>query len=482
MAEENPAGKGLNMDQLNMAPDEDEIPDTGSDEDKQKQASKKFFEICKNGLKTEKDKARLNKLLKYEYFKILDVDENQWTGLQWAVVNNHPEVIKIIYEEALKAKKKKKKEEEEKKEEEKKVRKLNDLDENFKKPFDAATNGEYTPLHWSAYKGYDVISSILLKFGCKPSRVDRSGNTALHHACASNKMSTFKLFMGLGIDLECKNARSHTPIDLITDKAILELVKKCLNTKVCSICQTPFDFFHHRFICSIKDCIICEACTNIDYYYETETSEEKEVRDCRCKNCQSEIEKVETDLKNAIQSGVLEKVTEQFNISKNYKICEHLKKEARETEDRLTREKQVTELLDSLKVVENHKTINKSVDTLVKMLEDAENHGVEMDIKIVERALNENKRLKAEKDLRTVLDNLTVQMASPENLDNLTQKVNQAKTDGVSAVYVDVGDDLVTKITKNLAAKDLLQKFCEYPIREYPEVEEVDPKKSKIFI
>ena len=52
----------------------------------------------------------------------------------------------------------------------------------------------------------------------------------------------------------------------------------------------------------------------------------------------------------------------QFTESKKYKIDLHLKKLAELNEDRLRREKYIRELLDSLKVVENHKTILKKVD------------------------------------------------------------------------------------------------------------------------
>lgn len=482
MREKNKKEK-MSMENINKQESDDEVEeeaDAGDEIQRMEKRRVEFFKLCKAGLQTKRDKKKLIKLLNDELLNVLAVDDNKWSALQWAVVNNHPEIVKMVYPKVKQEQEKKKLEEEKKLQEENaNARRLNDLDEDFKKPDDPAKKGEYTPLHWSAYKGFDVISSILLQLGCDPLQVDRTGNNALHQACASNKMSTFKLFMGLGIDLEYKNARSHMPIELVMNKEILDLVKKCLTTKECQICHKGFDFFNKRYICSIKNEIVCLECCKIGYYYETEDAEDKDVRDCRCKNCQEEIEKIEAALRAAIDSGVLENVTEKFNVSKNYKICEHLKKKARLTEDRLRREKQIREHLDSLKVVENHKTINKSVDTLVKMLEDADKNNVELDTEILIRANKENQRLLAERDLRQILDNLTVAMASQENLDNLSQKVEKAKAEGVAAVYVDVGDDLVSKISRNLAAKKLLQDFCEYPIREYPEVEEVDPKKSK---
>ena len=73
--------------------------------------------------------------------------------------------------------------------------------------------------------------------GCDPLRVDDYGNNALHQAAASNLLETFKLFMGLGIDLELKNSRNHMAIDLTTNKEIKELIKKTLNVKKCNICN-----------------------------------------------------------------------------------------------------------------------------------------------------------------------------------------------------------------------------------------------------
>ena len=158
-----------------------------------------------------------------------------------------------------------------------------------------------------------------------------------------------------------------------------------------------------------------------------------------------------------------------------------MKKSAQENQDRLTREKAITELLDSLKVVENHKTIIKSVYELDEMVRSADEHKVQLDGRIIERAYLQKNRLLAEKELRQLLANITIEMASQENLDNLNEKLNNAKESNVDNCYCDVGTDLSEKIRLNLDANDILKKFLEYPIREYPVVEEVDPKKSKKY-
>ena len=150
-------------------------------------------------------------------------------------------------------------------------------------------------------------------------------------------------------------------------------------------------------------------------------------------------------------------------------------------EDRLRREKYIRELLDSLKVVEDHKTILKKVDELDKKLKSAEDNNVQLDKNLLQRAADEKKRLIAEKELRQLLSNITIEMASPENLVNLTQKVDTAEACKVADEYVSKGKELKEKFILNLDAKDIMAKFKDYPMREYPVVEVVDPKKKSKF-
>ena len=430
------------MDSKKKAIQEDEGDDLGlgSLEDQKEKLTERFFEACKNG--------SVELVLKYLGNEILDPlepDSNGWSALQWSVVNNHPEVVKILYPKIKELEAIAEKQKKDKKDEQNFAHELNEFDEAFKKPLNPADNGKYTPLHWSAYKGYDIISSILLKMGCNPLEVDSYGDNALHQAAAGNHYDTFKLFMGLGIDLDYKNSRSHKAIDLTTNKKIEDLINKALKAKECCLCQE---------------------------------AQEKDIRDCRCKECQDEIIKAENDLQSAIDSNNLETLVNQFNESKKYKIDLHLKKLATLNEDRLRREKYIRELLDSLKVVEDHKTILKKVDELDKKLKDAEDNNVKLDPNLITRAANEKKRLLAEKDLRALLSNIDITMASEENLKILTELVDIAEQSKVADEYVSKGKDLKEKYTLNLDAKNIMQKFRDYPIREYPEVEVVDPKKK----
>ena len=91
-----------------------------------------------------------------------------------------------------------------------------------------------------------------------------------------------------------------------------------------------------------------------------------------------------------------------------------------------------------------------------------------IDQNLIKKALKQKGRLLAEKDLRQLLSNLSVEIASEENLNNLNEKVEIAKINNVSDNYVKIGLDLIEKYNSNLDAKDILNKFEEYPIREYP--------------
>lgn len=51
--------------------------------------------------------------------------------------------------------------------------------------------------------------------GCAPLVIDSFGNNNFYKASAGNHINSFKLFMGLSIDLKLKNTWSHTINDLI---------------------------------------------------------------------------------------------------------------------------------------------------------------------------------------------------------------------------------------------------------------------------
>ena len=64
----------------------------GSLEDQKEKLTERFFEACKNG-----SVELIKKYLGNEILDPLELDSSGWSALQWAVVNNHPEAVKILY-------------------------------------------------------------------------------------------------------------------------------------------------------------------------------------------------------------------------------------------------------------------------------------------------------------------------------------------------------------------------------------------------
>lgn len=85
-----------------------------------------------------------------------------------------------------------------------------------------------------------------------PLDIDMYGNTAVHQAAAAGNYSVIQAFLSLGYDVEVKNARLHTPMDLVTEPSTKNLIRKAINTKKCENkdCSSKFDFKNIRFYCS----------------------------------------------------------------------------------------------------------------------------------------------------------------------------------------------------------------------------------------
>jgi hypothetical protein len=411
-----------------------------------------------------------------------ETDDKKWTGLQWAVVNGHLETVRILLKKRKEIQEREGEpvEKELSKEEEIQDYKKNEFDDIFKKPPNSSYLGKYNPLHWAAYKGFTQIASILIKHGFDPLEIDSVGNTSIHQAAASNKPELFKIFIGLGLDLEIKNDREHQAIDLTADKSIKNLIIKTLSIKNCQMCPKPFDFFNKRFVCSIGEEVICKNCCVSDFYFENVNSKEKDILECRCKTCYNQIQDTENMLRSSIKSNNLEEITKVFSHIKNksIKVCCKLSNEAETNINRLEREKKIHAHLNSLKFVENHKTIEKSVYLLEQMIQEAKDSKIELDVVVIDKCMIEKNRLLAEKELRKMLSNLTVDLSSHDNLQDLEQKLNTASKYYVEEKYIKEAEELRNKIRLNLTAKELLELFTAYPIREYPVVEVIDPKKK----
>ena len=121
---------------------------------------------------------------------------------------------------------------------------LQQIPDPFVKPKVPHEVGKYNPLQWATFKGHYHIVWILLKNGLKPLDFDMHGNTAIHQAAASGVREMIECYLSLGVDVEIKNARGHTPFDMATKADIKALVIKAIKTTKCSSlgCPTKFDF------------------------------------------------------------------------------------------------------------------------------------------------------------------------------------------------------------------------------------------------
>jgi hypothetical protein len=112
------------------------------------------------------------------------------------------------------------------------------------------------------------------------------------------------------------------------------------------------------------------------------------------------------------------------------------------------------------------------------MIQEAKDSKIELDQVVIDKCMKEKNRLLAEKELRKMLSNLTVDLSSHDNLQDLEEKLNTATQYSVDEKYLKEAEELRNKIRLNLTAKELLELFVAYPIREYPVIEVVDPKKK----
>ena len=469
---------------------EEKYFEEGNVDDRPKKLKEKIFEWCQKG-----DLIHLKKYINDKQVNINDTDVNGWTPIQWGIVNNQVPIVKVILEKLYNKKEidQVNHDGDDDVEIPDRIKNVFGIDKNgvqtnqetnfdliFKKPHSTAEN-KYTPLHWSAYKGNMLITSILLKYKFSPNEVDMYGNTALHQAAASNNISMFKLIMGLGMDLETKNARSHCPNDLTSNDEIKKLIKKVTDAQQCLICKQYFSFVVKKYVCKIDSVVICKDCCFSDYFYETKNSEYPEILECRCKNCINLIKKEEENLIELLELNNLLQLETKYKeiLSHQIQINPKLKVKAEIEIDRLQRETKILNHIKSLENVENHKTIEKSVFILLEELEDAKINGVILDQKIVEKALKYRDNKVAEKELRRLLSNVTIFDASEELRRELEERISLAVSTNVDKKFIDDANLLLEKVYLHLNCLDVYNKLSTYPPREYVPKDPNAGKKKK---
>jgi hypothetical protein len=226
---------------------------------------------------------------------------------------------------------------------------------------------------------------ILLKEKMSPLDIDMHGNTAVHQAAASGKKKVLECFLSRGVDVDIKNARGHSPLDLATQSEVKDLIMKAINTKKCVICKSKFDFKNIRYYCESCCRFLCISCSTSQWVYESVESEERERPVCRCNDCLNKIKKSEDELSNSLKSmdyAIVDKALAHI-LHNNVDIDAKLKHQAKVMHLKLDKELDLRTFIKSVDHVDDYKTILKSVKILNDKVEESRNLGVELDVGIV---------------------------------------------------------------------------------------------------
>lgn len=307
--------------------------------------------------------------------------------------------------------------------------------------------------------------------------------------------------MMIGVDVYCKNSRGHEAVDLATNQQIIELIKLHKATQKCTNCHKELDNLKKHWCCTCGQ-FFCPACYKLEWVWETPESTEKERIDGKCLKCWDIIARHTAELQEKMKlydhAQLTQKILEiegkqaksgnedaqSINSSvvaqKPIEIDLKLKKDALILQEKLRTQNIILDKINSLKVVENYKTILKSVNQLKEMKEDAKARNVEIDPDVIEKLDGCMDRLVAERNLRFQLDNIDVGNCFPEDVKVLQDLMDQAKQKGVAANYMEVAEQLNSKMSRSIQTKDIYKLFTDYPVRaEYttPVVQDFKTKK-----
>ena len=183
-------------------------------------------------------------------------------------------------------------------------------------------------------------------------------------------------------------------------------------------------------------------------------------------------------MKDAMQTMNYETVDRVYTklAKENHDLDVKLMRAAEILHLKLQKEKEINEFIESLRVVPNYKTIKKSVSLLEEMVEKAKGLNVDIDPAILNKVNVTTARLMAERNLQFQMEKVKVSASTHDDVKVLEDLIHKAKATGVASVYTDTADVYLDKMKRNIKAREILDLLEQYPIREYPEIEEPDPK------
>lgn len=348
------------------------------------------------------------------------------------------------------------------------------------KPPDAKKTGRYSPLHWASYKGFYKVVWLLLKAGMSPLDIDQYGNTALHQAAASGNSDVLKCFLARGVDIEQVNARGDSPLNLATEPKTKELIIRAMKTKQCEYpgSKQKFDFKNFRYYCAQSDKFYCSKYCVTMWVYESWDSEDKERPVCRSVDVQKKIVGCEEKLRTAMETDDFFELDKAMNDCRGIDLDVRLKKDAEVQHLRLAHELKIRNFLKDKDHHDNYKHIRKDVDIINQMIAEAEKLEIELDNKLLQKVNAYVSRMMQERNLRKQRDLMLegISTADESKVGKLQDLVDKAKSDKVEVEYVERAEKLLGQMKGNILARDTLKMLQDYPIREYPEPEDMDPK------
>ena len=102
-----------------------------------------------------------------------------------------------------------------------------------------------------------------------------------------------------------------------------------------------------------------------------------------------------------------------------------------------------------------------------------------MDPTILQEVNRCTSRLISERNLRHEMEKTVVSASEVDNVEHLKTLIERAHEFGVEQTYKENAEKLQQKMNGNIKAREILQMLLDYPEREYPVIEVVDPKKKK---
>jgi len=180
----------------------------------------------------------------------------------------------------------------------------------------------------------------------------------------------------------------------------------------------------------------------------------------------------------ALKTMEFHKVDKVYSVilTNNIDIDVKIKHQAQVTHLKLEKELDIRNFIKSVEHVEDYKTILKSVKILEQKVETARNLGVDLDLGVIADVNRCTSRLISERNLRFHMEMTHIHKSEHDHVDQLKNLIEKALEHNVAASYMEQAEKLMHQMSGNIKAREILQMMHDYPEREYPIPEPVDPK------